>query len=258
MKSFAAILAFLAFCSPSLAQNKPDVQLPANVRMYEPKNLTPDRASLVAIFVRNLLNLPGLYLNWDNVPHAFVIRDGNPQNIDTAEALLKRFDVPEPRVELTVYLIRALLPSSPAVPGAPVNAIPSDLKTAIDEMMGSFNYDRYSLWDTILLQPKGNGGEVQGILPAETGAKNYVYTVSYGINGGVPTEGKTLNLANFTFSIKMPQSLPVRMTQGKEDVESHIRTDITVHEGQKLVLGKIRLLPSANADLFLVLTTKVY
>jgi hypothetical protein len=259
MKNLGAILALFACCPLGCAQTKPDIQLPPNVRLYEPKNLTPDRAERVANFVRNLLNLPGLYLIWDNVPHAFVIRGGGkPEDAVVAEELLKRFDVPEPRIELTVYLIRALLPSSPAVPGAPVNAVPSDLKSAIDEMMGSFNYDRYSLWDTILLQPKGNGGEVQGILPAETGAKNYVYTVSYGINGGVPTEGKTLNLANFTFSIKMPQSLPVRMTQGKEDVESHIRTDITVHEGQKLVLGKIRLLPSANADLFLVLTTKVY
>src|ERR1700733_9969239 len=54
MKSIAALLAFLAFSPPSLAQNKPAVQLPANIRMYEPKNLTPDRAQLVAIFVRNL------------------------------------------------------------------------------------------------------------------------------------------------------------------------------------------------------------
>ncbi len=123
------------------------------------------------------------------------------------------------------------------------------MKAAIDEMKGTLNYDHYTLWDTIFLQLKGNGPEVQGILPSEPGAYNYLYTVGYGAYGGAPTEGKTVNLANFVFSIKT--------VQGKDDIESHIRTDITVREGQKLVLGKIRLWPNAHADLFLVLTTKV-
>jgi hypothetical protein len=243
MKTATAILALLAFCSLSPAQTKPDVQLPPNVRLYEAKNLTPDRAERVAQFGRSL----GYRIDWDNVPHAFVIR-GTLAEQDLAEALLKRYDVPDPRVDLTVYLIRASSPSSPAVTVVPSTPVPPDLKVAIDEMKGAFNYDHYTLWDDILLQPKGGGGEVRGILPAEPGAKSYVYTVTYGIRGA-PTEGKTLNLVNFQFSIKMPQV--------KEDVESHIITDVTIHEGQKLVLGKIRLLPSANADLFLVLTAKI-
>jgi hypothetical protein len=252
MKNLAILT--LVVCSLGLAQTQPDVQLPPNVRMYQPKNLTPDRAERVAGFVRNFLNLPGLFVGWDNVPHAFVIRTGKSQDMDMAEALLKRYDVPEPKVELTVYLIRAATvpPSTPdnRIPTPLQNPVPPDLKTAIDEMKGALNYDRYTLWDTILLEPKGSGGEMQGILPSEYGANNYVYSVNYGVYGGAPTEGTTVNLANFTFSLKMPQ--------GEKEVESHIRTDVTVHEGQKLVLGKIRMMPNAHADLFLVLTTKVY
>ena len=233
------VLALLAFCSTSLAQSKPDAQLPADVRIYEPRNLTPDRADRVANFVRNLLDRPGLRITWDNVPHAFVIRDGNTQNLDTAEALNKRFDVPETRIELSIHLIRAY--PSAAAGGPPTSPVPADLKSAIDEMKGAFSYDHYGLWDTIVLPIKSNG-EVQGILPGGSGPS--VYNVNYS-TFGPPTESKTLNLSSFQFSIKFAE------------IESHIKTDLTIREGQKLVLGKIRLL-GTTTDLFLVLTTKVY
>jgi hypothetical protein len=241
MKIAAVVLALVASCSSSTAQT---ADLAPGVRLYQPQNLTPDRAERVAVFVRNLISFPSFGLSWDNVPHAFVMRGLKTEQLDTVEALLKRFDVPEPRVELTIYLSRASnAPSGPAG-----NPVPADLKSAIDEMKGTLNYARYSLWDAIVLQPKGNGGETKGILPDNPSGKPYMYTVTYGLYGGTPAEGKTLNLSNFTFSIKMPEA----------DIESHIRTDVAVREGQKLVLGKIRLLQFTNADLFLVLSTKVY
>jgi hypothetical protein len=232
------ILALLAFCSTSLAQTKPDAQLPSDVRIYEPRNLTPDRAERVANFVRNLLDRPGLRITWDNFPHAFVMRSGNTQDLDTAEALIKRFDVPETRIELSIHLIRAY-PSSTPDGGPPTSPVPADLKSAIDEMKGAFNYDHYGLWDTIVLPIKSNG-EVQGILPGNSSVYNVFYATF-----GPPTESKTLNLSSFQFSIKFAE------------IESHIKTDLTIREGQKLVLGKIRLL-GTTTDLFLVLTTKVY
>jgi hypothetical protein len=260
-----AVLALLAFSPVCPAQTQPDIKLAPNVRMYQPKNITPDKGPRVARSVQSLSNA---LTTWDDVPHAFIIR-GNPQEMDMAEALLKRFDVPDPRVELTIYLVRA----SATSPGSNVsqsgyfgaqpaeNSVPADLKSAIDEMKSTFNYTRYTLWDQILVQPAANGGELQGILPAEAGS--YVYAVNYAVPGGSPlSEGKTLNLSGFTFSLKMPSNLRPRaaMIAGNppEAFESHIRTDVTVREGQKLVLGKIRLLPAGSGDLFLVLATKVY
>lgn len=243
----AALLALLALCPASLAQTKSEAPLPPNVRLYQPKNLTPERADRVVGFVRNLIAFPGLMVSWENVPHAFVIRGGRPEEEAMVEALLQRYDVPEPRVDLTVYLIRAS--NSPTSP--PGNPVPVELKPAVDEMKGTFAYQHYTLWDAIVLHPKGGGGETEGILPVEANGRPYGFTVGYGLYGGVATDGKSVNLANFTFSIKMPQL-------GKDYMESHIRTDITVREGEKLVLGKIRLLPGANADLFLVLSSKVY
>ena len=103
------------------------------------------------------------------------------------------------------------------------------------------NRNHRALRDTIVL-PIKSSGEVQGILPGAPTPS--VYNVSYS-TFGPPTESRNLNLASFQFSIKFGE------------IESHIKTDVTVREGQKLVLGKIRLV-GTNADLFLVLTTKVY
>lgn len=244
MKTIATVLVLLA-CGPLLsAQTKPAVQLPPSVRLYEPKNLTPDRAANVALFVQNLV---GVRVSWDNVPHAFVIR-GTAQEQDMAEALVKRYDVPEAKVELTVYLVRASL--APAAPGREPQGgpVPAELKSAIDEMKGAFSYAHYTLWDAVVLQPKGNGGDMQGILPTAD-PKPYVYAIDCRLSGAVQSEAKTVNLGTFRFVLKMPTG----------DLESHISTsDLTVREGQKLVLGKIRLLARENADLFLVLTAKIY
>ncbi len=120
MKRFAVLILFVS-CSWGFAQTQPDVLLPPNVRMYRPKNLTLDRARQVANFVQNLI---GVAVAWGDVPNAFVIRNGKPSDMDMAEALLKRYDVPEPNpnIQLTVYLIRAATAhlNRRPIPGSPL------------------------------------------------------------------------------------------------------------------------------------------
>jgi hypothetical protein len=262
MKTIAAVSALRVFCQLGPAQIKEDNQLSPGVRLYQPKNLTPGRARQVAKFVESVIGAG--QVTWDDVPHAIVIRSSNSANIDAAEALLKRFDVPEPApqqpvivpdLDCTVYLIRASSSSAPAArqtpPAAPTSPVPVELQPAIDEMKQTFGYDRYSLWDAILIQPTGSEGEIKGILPTE-GSSPYVFSVSY--RRAFRTETRILTLAGFQFSIQMPYGN--FLATAKEAIESRITTDVTIHEGQKLVLGKIRLMPSENADLFLVLATK--
>src|SRR5271157_4764714 len=102
MKTIAFIL---ALCALSSAQTKPEIQLPPDTRTYEPKNLTPEKAERLAISVHNLIGNVGL--TWDGVTHMFVIHALKPEFLDMAEALLKKYDVAPPRIELTVYLVRA-------------------------------------------------------------------------------------------------------------------------------------------------------
>jgi hypothetical protein len=259
MKTVAVVLGLLVLGSASWAQTKSDEQLSPFVRLYQPKNLTPERAQRVAQFV-NKLGTGDVQVSWEDVPQALAIRSmripPHPEQMDAAEALLKRFDVPDRTVELTVYLIRAeTYPPRPPGPRQPAPApkpVPADLKAAIDEMKGAFNYDHYALLDTIVLQTKSRG-EVQGILQTPNGSPSSdviplpppsVYNLMYSTPGS-PTESSTLTLSQFQFSIKFGE------------IDSHImESDLSIREGQKLVLGKIRLL-NANADLFLVLTTKI-
>jgi hypothetical protein len=242
MKAVTALLMVFVCCPAGPAQTLPEMKLPAGVAVYQPQNLTPEKCQSVANSVHSLMNnMVSVY--WDGVAHAFLINNGKPEDRDAAIALLKHFDVPDPRMDLTVSLIRASF-SAAAPQGTPV---PADLKAAIDEMKGAFNYERYSLWDAIVLHLQGKSGETREIIPADAGGAPYIYTVTY-LTGSVQPGSKTVNLASLTCSIKMPQG---------PDIESHITTsDVTIHEGQKLVIGKIRLM--AKEDLFLVLTTKVY
>jgi len=280
MKTIAAILVLLAFCRLGPAQTKNENQLSPRVRIYQPKNLSVQRANQVANFVQSVIGSSGsgCQVGWSDVPHAIVIRSQDPSDLDAAEALLKRFDVPEPEPQrtaapwpdCTVYLIRAssstavsqTRPVTVAGPGGrgiverraaetPTTPVPAELQSAIDEMKRTFGYDRYALWDAIVLQPTGGEGEVQGILPTE-GANPYVYSMSYTSTG--VTEARNLILRGFQFSVKMPANY--FNSAAKDGIESRIRTDVTIREGQKLVLGKIRLMPYENADLFLVLATK--
>jgi hypothetical protein len=243
MKTIAFIL---AICALSPAQTKPDIHLPSDVRTYEPKNLTPEKADRLANSIQQLI---GVGVSFDRVTHLFVIRTSKPEVQDMAEALLKKYDVASPRVELTVYLVRAVLPGQrttdilpSSTSGPPTSPVPAEIKAAIDEMKGTFNYDRYGLWDSIVL-PIKSAGEVQGLLPSSPSAPS-VYTVSYN-TAGPPSDSGTLSLAEFMFALKFG------------GIDSHIKSDLTIREGEKLVLGKIRMLNS-NTDLFLVLTTKVY
>jgi hypothetical protein len=132
----------------------------------------------------------------------------------------------------------------------PTSPVPAELQSAIDEMKHAFGYDRYAPWDAIVIQPRGPG-EQQGILPMDPNSIPYTYSLSY--QQAEATGSGNLALYGFQFTVKMPASF-----YGKDGIESHIKTDVTIREGQKLVLGKIRLLPPENADLFLVLTSKVH
>jgi hypothetical protein len=264
------ILALLAASTFALAQPKPDLELPANVRMYSTKNnLTRDRAVALAQSIRNLLN-NNVNLSWDDTLHVFVIK-GEARDMDTAETLLKRFDIADPTIELTVYLVRAYstpvpdfvggqlrTPTAPAEPARAhaVNPVPPDVKSAIDEMKSTLNYEHYSLWDSMVLRPTTGGGQEQGSLTLDFSTYTYSISVTRASFESPLAENKTLYLQNLWFSLTMPP-LRARGAASSDPPESHIHTDLTLQAGKKIVLGRIHLLPAGNGDVFLVLSTKV-
>lgn len=251
MKKIAAALLLLSLSRIAPAQTKPDDQLSPTVRIYKAQNMTPGRAQQVGQFVTDILGHKVL-VDWSPVPDALVIRGGSAADMDAAELLLKRFDVPEPKTpsapqaDLTAYLILATSgkPATAAASSAPTKAVPAELKSAVAEMKRTFPYDNYSLLDTIPMQPHGPG-EFQDMLPlAPAVLPGTLYAVAY--DRVSITESRNVNVGGLQFSIKLPGGQ-----------EPRIKTNVTIHENQKLVLGKLRLNPSGDADLFLVLTARL-
>lgn len=279
MKSIAAILLMFAAGSLATAQEKSN-QLSPSIRLYEPKNMGTARAMQVAQFVTSVLSTGSsvqgsqiagagglaatkpapVQVSWDDAPHALVIRGGSPADQDAAEALLRRFDVPETglpsdntlsasRFEITAYLIRAVAgePVVATAPGAAqLASVPKDLQSAIDEMRQTFAYRDYRLWDAVTTQA-GGSVELSGILPLDPSGTPDSYSLAF--QRSRVSDDKTITLEGFVFVLKQPWA--------KEPLESRIAHTVTLHVGQKLVLGKIRLRPTENADLFLILTAKL-
>jgi hypothetical protein len=254
MKKTMIALILVSFCGLAAAQIKTD-QVSPTVRIYEPKNR--DYAIELARFVTSVAG--GVNVTWEPAVQALVLRSpaspDSAANLDAAEALLKRFDQPRPKpaspqAELTAYLVLAANGTPPPrmandqTPEPPNRPVPAELQSAIDEMKRTFAYDHYTLVDAIIVQPNGEG-ELSGILPWNPYMQETptVYSVAYKY-GGV-TEAKSVYLNGFQLVIE------------RQGVASKIKTDVVVHENQKLVLGKVRLNRSGNADLFIVLTARL-
>jgi hypothetical protein len=171
-----------------------------------------------------------------------------PEVTEKTLELLKRYDVaptPPPRVEFVAYLVWASVHyGSP--PGQP---IPAAIEEAVAEMKKTFAYTDYKLLDTVSTDVRHHA-EVENILPGccSTGT-SYSYTINYG-NTAVSNDGKTVNVDPFRFSLRIPS--------GGTYLSPGITTDVAIHEGQKLVLGKLRTGLDDSVNIFLVLTVKVH
>jgi len=217
---------------------------------YEFKNVDIERASEIVNFVGQLSdNRVMIQLNGP-FKTAFIQPNGNtpPEVMEKALELLKRYDVaptPPPRVEFVAYLVWASVHyGSP--PGQP---IPAAIEEAVAEMKKTFAYTDYKLLDTVSTDVRHHA-EVANILPgASSSGTAYSYTISYG-NATVSNDGKTVNVDPFSFSLRIPS--------GGTYLSTGITTDVAIHEGQKLVLGKVRTGLDDSVNIFLVLTVKVH
>ena len=215
---------------------------------YEFKNVDIERASEIVNFVgqvgenRVMIQLNGPFKT------AIIQPNGNtpPEVIEKTLELLKRYDVaptPPPRVEFVAYLVWASV-NYGSPPGQP---IPAAIEEAVAEMKKTFAYTDYKLLDTVSTDVRRHA-EVENILPGASGATVLSYTINYG-NSAVSSDGKTVNVNPFRFSLRIPS--------GGTALSTGITTEVAIHEGQKLVLGKVRIGPDDSVNIFLVLTVKV-
>jgi len=132
--------------------------------------------------------------------------------------------------------------------------MPADLDSVVKEMRSAFAYKAFRLLDAIPLSARNASRmtEYDGILPRAAVGTNIQHFYRVFIDSPQLLEdGKTVWTPEFKFTLDIPN--PVTGAKGGE---SGIRTDLSVREGQKVVLGKIRLDDGDNA-VFLVVTLNV-
>jgi len=139
------------------------------------------------------------------------------------------------------YLIRASNAKSEA-DGEHLSPIPKQLDDAIAEMKSSLIYARYDLLTTVTSVSQG-AASASDRAPFSPGNFAYSYTIEFA-NVTVAPDHKSVTIRPFQFVLHHLANNSV----------SSISSNITVREGQKLVLGKVRM--SDDADVFVVLTVK--
>jgi len=129
-----------------------------------------------------------------------------------------------------------------------------ELDSVVKEMRAAFAYKSLGLLDTIPVRVTESGmTQYSGILPSGAVGTSVKHFYKVQIDPPhVQEDGKTVSTPGFAFTVEVPAA-----STGLKAGESGIRTDLTVREGQKVVLGKIRLDDQNSSAIFLVVTVKV-
>jgi hypothetical protein len=242
MNKWTGAILLFALSLPAVADDK----------LYEPQHLTGRRLETVCSLAERM----GTQIIVRSVPELKVVQISGPlASVEKAEALLKRFDVPQPpsiqqaqpQINFTIYLVRASM-TAPS-PDPKPRDMPPELGSVVAEMKRSFAYAHYNLLDT-LVSPVNNSVTLQGVLPRfySNSVQAYFYTLQL-VNVHL-AEDKTISVQPFSFLVKVPY---IAGNETKEGA-SGVTTNLQLKAGQKMVVGKVNLFPTGDTDVFLVLT----
>jgi hypothetical protein len=242
------VLLIAAWLAPLSAQNR--------TATFEPKYLTLNQYFEQVRMLITHTCCPQVFMT--TLPELKLITiQGPADQITMAQELLRQYDVPRVTparkpAEFTVYLVRASAKAADQKqPPAASRPIPAELDSVIAEMKRSFTYDSYSLLDALVVPVRGDT-TIDSVLPDLRcmGQWPYFYTLALQ-NAVVADDGKSVWVSPLKFTIKIP--LPGPTADGGS---SGITTSVRLEEGQKEVLGKVRL-DIPDTDIFLVVTVKL-
>lgn len=239
MKTVKQILLGLALAGELAAQTAATAPPPAQA----PQPPHQQRVFMLkyadARHVADVLSVFGYGIRADRDMHVLAV-SAPAEAMSAIEDAVKRLDVPAaaPKdIDLVVYLVVA---SEQPVPGTD---LPPELQAVANELKKIFTYKSFRLLDSILLRTQpGNLATAHGVI-GTTDRKTYSLDV-------VPTavtedpKGRLIRLDNLRLTMGLPGGH-----------EATIRTEITVREGQRVVVGKSNI--GADQALILVVTAKV-
>jgi len=220
------------------AGTQPEPAFTRTQRLIEVKYADPER-------LNNLLNGPGVSIRYDRTMHVLQVW-GTKQAVDDVEAMVKKLDVPPLDVDLTVYLISGNSQAS-------ADEVPKDLAPTTKQLHALFPYKSYQVLQSFVLRSRdgqraGNSGTLAG--------SNAEYNFGYGsaaVTGGTP---RLVRIDGLTLRVNIPTGQLNEKGQMQYRTAS-ITSDIDVHEGQQVVVGKSSLTKGTDEALILVIAAKV-
>jgi hypothetical protein len=241
MKTAKRILFCLAVAGVLLAQTATSVPPPA------PPPEPPHQQRIFTLkyadarHVADVLGVFGYGIRADRDLHVLAV-SAPAGAMSAIEDAVTRLDVPAaaPKdVDLVVYLVVA---SEQTSAGA---NLPPELQPVADELKKIFSYKGFRLLDSILLRTQpGNMANARGTIAPSREMR--IMTYSFQVTPSAVTEdpkGRLIRLDNLNLSVE------------GGDQNAGIRTEITVREGQRVVVGKSNI--GAGGSLILVVTAKV-
>jgi hypothetical protein len=217
-------------------------------KVFEVKNRDP-RSLLDALRVLGS-GFKGATMSVSDQYRTLTVRDF-PENLAAIEEALKRLDTPQPPQPDIELRMNVLLASN--VEGV-VNQYPADLGDVIKQMQSTLNYKNYSNIATLVQRVRPGSRNIGINGTAEVAARilemDRPQSASYDFRAGslslnTETSGSyTAQLTDASFSFRAA-GFPG---------QAEIRTDITLHNVEKVVVGTATL---GNKGLILVLSAKV-
>ena len=244
----------LLIALPILGQDEkagPNAKPPAIVKFIELKHLSGDRLNRVTGFVQQFHIGRARVVN-DPVLKTLAIQGDTQADVAAAEEMIRRFDVPaaETRTRQIQVVIYLLEPSEQEATGA--GRAPVAIASAVEQLRTAFGHKHFRLVETTIMQGRENGSfQTTGLLNAGTPTSTSLPTTySARFKTIYYNEAqKTVGINGFVYHLRVP------LLNGHFS-DSELHTDLTIKEGQKLVIGKVTKDQNEHSG-FLVVTAKV-
>lgn len=201
------------------------------IKFIELKYLNGERLGRVISFVNTLFLSRTMIVN-DPVLKTVAIRADLAADIPPVEEMLRRFDVPAAaetktrQIQLTVYLLEPVDEELPAG-----QRVPTELASTAEQLRNLFGLKNLRLIETTIMQGREDANfSTSGFLPTASGKPASTYNARYK-NVRFNEAQKTVSVNGFTYIIGVPQ--------GANFTNSHVESDLSIKDGQKLVIGKV-------------------
>jgi len=241
MRIMKRILCALALTGMLLAQDTTTTTQTSNPQHSNPSRVFVLKYADADTVARVLAVFGNVNVRSDRGMHVVAV-NAPAEIMPSVEEAINRLDVPAaaPRdIDLVVYMVVASQQAS-----APDNLLP-ELQPVAAELKRVFAYKSFHLLDSVAIRIEpGRRASARGVI-REAGEGKSPYTLD--VNSAAVTDdpkGRLIRLSDLSLTMRVP---------GGD--EAGVHTDITVREGQRVVVGKSNIGP--DQALILVLSAKV-